>query len=109
MINRTFVPGGARRGVRDESNLINRQIGQVAARVFRRQCKPFDLLRFGCPGLDDEFDLGRLVRRDAPNIVCRRLAIFNLKMQLRRLAIPKLQQLLPTRGIVAHRDVFGFG
>jgi len=35
--------------------------------------------------------------------------ILNFKMHLRRFTAPEAQQLLPSRGIVAHHDTFRFG
>ena len=90
MVNLKFAPSWTRRCVRDKANLIARQICYVATQIFRCEREPFNLLRLRCPGLGDEFDLSWLVRRHTPNVVCGRLAILNLKMQLRRL-IPLAQ------------------
>ena len=108
-LNRNLAPGRTRCGVRDKANLIDRQIGEVAARVFRRQRKPLDLLWFHCPRINVQFDFDVVACRYAPHVVCARLAISNPKAQLRRLVVPDTQQSLPTCTIVLHSDAFTVG
>ena len=75
MIDRNLIPSRASRCVRHKANLIDRQIGDIAAQIFWSQGEPFDLFRLGCPGLGNQFDLSRFVCGNAPDVVRGRLAI----------------------------------